>query len=103
MSSILSRLKIHHQIPWPLCITWFFVPYGELGLAPKDSALVGAAYTQGGVNNLDALNLAAADGELWLLHYTSVPTADGMAKMVRDALEKVFLWPSKVRYVIFLH
>lgn len=37
----------------------FFVPYGELGLAPQDSALVGAAYTQGGVNNLDALNLAA--------------------------------------------
>lgn len=36
--------------------------------------------------HVDELNRAAADGELWNLHFTTVPNAEAMPKMVAKAL-----------------
>ena len=38
-------------------------------------------------DDLDALRTAAADGELWNLWYTSVPTPDGMSAYIDDAFK----------------
>lgn len=38
-------------------------------------------------DDIDALRAAAADGELWTLWYTSVPTPDGMPEYVDHALK----------------
>ena len=37
--------------------------------------------------HVDDLSAAAADGELWKLHYTAVPTAEQMPAMVESALQ----------------
>ena len=38
-------------------------------------------------SHIEDLSAAAADGELWKLHYTVVPTAEQMPAMVEDALQ----------------
>lgn len=40
------------------------------------------------IEHIDSLNQAAADGELWNLNYTSVPTAEAMQDMVDSALKQ---------------
>ena len=39
------------------------------------------------IEHIDALNHAAADGELWNLHYTNVPNPQQMPKVIADALD----------------
>jgi len=48
----------------------------------------------------DALNLAAADGALWRLWYTSVPAASGMSDYIGRALEQ---WRSAVSLPFVVH
>ena len=57
---------------------------------PHDLTLVGqhTALEPMSLQHVDALNDAAADGELWKLHFTSVPSADKMSDVVSEAIEQ---------------